>query len=121
MGNPKIKFSHTYTKLAGKEGKPVTHAMLIAALSIHMDQLTKEFYDYDTDNGKYNLKFDSLYMMLIFKKPLGDLFTTLRPQYNRMQGDKLPYYRGLIGQVFEIVITEEVPPVQNRIQTPNPR
>lgn len=111
---PKIKFSHCYNKLLGdphEPNQPVTHAMLLQVISIAYEDLSKEFLAYDTDNGKYELKFDTLYMMLIFKKPLGDLFTTLRTQYGPVRGykpeNKLPYYQGLVGKVFEIVITEK--------------
>jgi hypothetical protein len=41
--------------------------------------------------------------MLIFQKPFGDLFTTVRPMHGRF-GNKQTYYEGMIGQEFEIII-----------------
>jgi hypothetical protein len=107
---PKIKFSHCYNKLLiPGTMEPVQHATLLQVISVPLDHLSKEFLAYDTDNGKYALKYDSLYMMLIFKKPLGDLFTTLRTQfgpvgYRQKPENKLPYYQSLVGKVFEVVI-----------------
>lgn len=107
---PKIKFSHCYNKLKDPIcGFPTHHAKLLQVISIAHEQLTKEFVDYDTDNGKYQLKHDTLYMMLIFKKENGDLFTTLRTQFGPIghgqpPQNKLPYYQSLVGKTFEVVI-----------------
>ena len=100
-----IKFSHAYTKLKYDDGSVARTATLLQVISITLDQLSKEFIDYDTDKGIYKLTYSTLYMMLIFQKPDGNIFTTLRPQFNQM-GNKMPYYLGLVGKEFDLVITE---------------
>lgn len=77
--------------------------VLLQVISIHIDQLSKPFIDYDTDNGTYKLEHQSLYLMLIFQKAKGDIFTTLRPQWNRF-GNKLDYYQGLVGKEFNVEV-----------------
>lgn len=104
----KIKFSHAYTKLL-HEGEPVKEAKLLLVVQVRIEDITesKDFLNYDTDNGKYNLMYSSLYAMLLFQKPSGDVFTTVRPAYGRY-GNKYEYYKKFIGQVFDVVITTEV-------------
>lgn len=99
-----IKFSHAYSKLEA-HGKTITAAVLLQVISVTLDQLSKEFIDYDTDNGRYKLVYDTLYLMLIFRKPDGNIFTTLRPQFNQF-GNKMPYYQGLVGKELSIIINE---------------
>lgn len=108
MAKPRIKFSHAYKKLEDSQGNPIRNAKLLLALPVQMESISdaKDFLSYDTDN-KYKIPFSSWYVMLLFQKPFGDLFTTVRPMFSKM-GNKQKYYEGLVGQEFDIVITEEV-------------
>lgn len=108
---PKIKFSHLYLKLR-EEGKPypVKHATLLQVIPVEISTLSKEFINYDTDYGKYKLPFQGQYLMLIFQKHSGDLFTTLRSQfsYNKLSHkteNKYNYYAALVGRQFTVEIT----------------
>jgi hypothetical protein len=113
-----IKFSHIYKKLIGTDGQVIKSAKLLLALPVQMESISraKDFIDYDTDNGKYTLSFQTFYLLLVFQKPSGDLFTTCRPLYGssgkKPKGSfhppivsKQKYYEGLIGHQFEVVIT----------------
>jgi hypothetical protein len=103
----KIKFSHAYKKLLGTDGQPIKTAKLLLVLTVPMESLSdaKEFIDYDTDNGKYKITFSTFYLLLIFQKPSGDLFTTVRPQFGRF-GSKKMYYESLVGKDIQIVLNE---------------
>lgn len=109
MAKPRIKFSHSYKKLQDAQGNPIKNAKLLLVLPVQMESLSdaKDFLAYDTDNNKYTIPFSTWYVILIFQKPFGDLFTTVRPMFGRF-GNKQKYYEPLIGQEFDIVITEEV-------------
>lgn len=83
---------------------------------MEMISQAKDFLEYDTthESGKYALGFQSYYLLLIFQKPFGDLFTTVRPMYGAYDRrsksqqqtiSKQKYYEGLIGQEFDIIIT----------------
>jgi hypothetical protein len=61
--------------------------------------------DYDTENGKNRLSHEAFYLLLIFQKPDGDLFTDVRPQWSQY-GNKQKYYEDLIGHQFQIEIKE---------------
>lgn len=97
------------------EGKPIRTATLLLVLYVPMEELTqaKQFIEYDTDNV-YKIPFDSYYLLLIFQKPNGDLFTTVRPSsrnkyafgFNAKYKSKLDYYRELVGQEFNILINQ---------------
>lgn len=104
-----IKFSHLYNKLKDVEGKPIKKAKLLLVISVTNDSIRtmKDFLEYDTDNGKYIIPYASWYLLLIFLKPNGDLFTTVRPQWNNV-GDKKPYYDSLIGQELDIIINPKL-------------
>lgn len=110
-----IKFSHSYRKLCDvATGKPVKEAVLLTAIPVPIEGLSKDFLNYDTDFGKYELPRQGFYLMLIFQKPNGEIFTTLRTQfaYSKVAGktqNKLDYYQPLAGRVFQIVITENTP------------
>lgn len=108
MAKLKIKFSHTYKKLQDEQGNTIKNAKLLLAVPVQMESISqaKDFLAYDTDN-KYMIPFSSWYVMLLFQKPFGDLFTTVRPMFSKF-GNKHKYYEGLIGQEFDIVITQEV-------------
>lgn len=43
-----------------------------------LESLSQEFKDYDTDDGLFTLPESGDYLLLIFLKQSGDLFTTLR-------------------------------------------
>lgn len=101
---PSIKFSHYYKKLSDALG-PIKTAVLLQVVPVEIGTLSTEFLNYDTDNGAYKLAFSGWYLMLIFQKPSGDLFTTLRPQFNKF-GNKRPYYDALVGKEFDIIITQ---------------
>ena len=96
---PNIKFTHPYTKLKDVDGSVVSTSQLLQIVMVDLDNCSDELIAYDTDNGKYELQ-RNLYMMLIFKKPSVNLFTTLR----RYTPDKHTYYKKLVGQNFDIVI-----------------
>ena len=106
---PVIKFSHAYNKLLIDGRRLAVKVVLLQVVTIHIDQLSKPFIDYDTDNGTYKLEHQTTYLMLIFQKAKGDIFTTLRPQWNRF-GNKLDYYQGLVGKEFNVeVMSYSVP------------
>jgi hypothetical protein len=110
---PTIIFSHAYKKLM-LNGKPTQTATLLLVLNVPMGAIqdSKDFLEYDTDN-KFVLPYDTWYLVLIFKKSNGDLFTTVRPAsrnkmafgFNAKYKSKEEYYKGLIGQEFQIQIT----------------
>lgn len=103
---PSIKFSHLYHKLLSDLGEPIKTATLLQVLPIELEKLTKPFIEYDTDNGKYQLPYHGVYIILLFQKHAsdgGDLFTTVRPQFTRF-GNTQKYYESLCGFEFNIII-----------------
>lgn len=96
--SPVIKFSHNYRKLGGQ-----SQATLLAVLPVQLERLSREFRDYDTE-GVYRLPPTGNYLLLLFQRE-GGLFTTLRSSDAR----KIDYYKSLVGQVFDLVVT---PPAQ---------
>jgi hypothetical protein len=95
-----IKFSHNYNKLRGlKSGDQIR---LLQVINIKLENLTNGFLMYDTD-GIYPLPKKGEYLMLIFEKGLGDIFTTLR----RYTPDKNEYYKIHQGEYFDIIINTE--------------
>lgn len=100
-----IKFSHPYRKLF-LGGQLITRAKLLAVEQIKIEDMTAEFIEYDTDGGKYELPKRGKYLRLIFLKPGQDahLFTTLRSD----RPGKLEYYTDKIGELFEVVLTENM-------------
>jgi hypothetical protein len=106
---PEIKFSHVYNKLLDANGQPVKTARLLLVTVISLEELNaaKHFYEYDTDNGKYKIPYSDHYLLLLFQKPDGSLFTTVRNRYNPKFYKNLPackdnYYRALVNQEFNI-------------------
>jgi hypothetical protein len=101
-----IKFSHTYQKLLDSHNDVIETAILLHVQWINLADLSVDFINYDTDNGKYKLPEKGSYLMLIFLKPHEDyitdlnLFTTLR----RQTPEKEKYYLSKIGQQFKIII-----------------
>lgn len=107
----KIKFSHEYLKLWGWRG---SSAMLLQVFKVHYKDLSVPFIHYDTGylagDPSYDLhteyyelpKTDLLVLIFGFIGSKG-AFTTIR----RWTPEKEKYYRGKVGQDFEIVLTEE--------------
>ena len=104
---PKIRFAHNYSKL--KDGFSATkRAKLLEVLEVRLENLSPELIKYDTRYGYgnyYKLPAKGDYLLLIFDKApfWGEIFTALR----RRSGRNLEYYRGLIGQVFEVEVEVE--------------
>lgn len=100
----KIKFSHRYSKLLNNL-EYITMATLLDVVKLNIEGMSKEFLDYDTDSGCFQLPKKGEFMMLIFKKyGTNHLFTTLR----RHTPDKYIYYHGAIGKVFDVEFIENV-------------
>ena len=104
---PRIRFVHNFSKL--KDGFFTTkRAKLLEVLEVRLENLSPELIKYDTRHNfkeYYELPAKGDYLMLIFEKApfWGEIFTTLR----RSKPQKLEYYRGLIGQVFEVDVEVE--------------
>ena len=95
-----IKFSHPYSKLIKHDNEYCNRVKLIEVINIKLEDLSKQFIDYDTDGGLFNLPKKGDYMMLVFSKDIcrQNIFTTLR----RRTPEKEKYYRSLIGQWLEV-------------------
>ncbi len=102
-----IKFSHPYRKLM-QSGSVINRAKLLSVTQVKIQDLTAEFLEYDTDNGRYKLPRSGNFIMLTFLKPSQqgecNLFTTLRPA----TPGKEDYYKTKIGQLFEVVLIENM-------------
>jgi hypothetical protein len=107
---PAINFSHYYTKMPEEFQK----SKLIEVLPIKLEDLSKDFLLYDTcflsegDDGEgdvayYPLPSKGNYMILLLLTEGGQLWTTIRSQWSK-HGNKLEYYRGAIGEIFECKI-----------------
>ena len=104
----KINFSHHYAKMpyGFQESK------LLDVLPIRLEDLSPDFLRYDTsylDGGEekqYQLPKSGNYMILLLQacSGAGPLWTTIRSQW---PPEKLEYYRGKRGEVFECRITEK--------------
>lgn len=103
----RINFSHKYNKMPfGFES-----SKLLDVLPVQLEDLSPEFLRYDTsylDGGEekqYALPKTGAYMILLLQagSGAGPLWTTIRSQW---PPEKLKYYRGHIGEVFECRITE---------------
>lgn len=95
----KIKFSHNYKKIAG-----ITEARLIEVINVNLQNLSKEFIEYDTENI-YKLPKTGNYMILIFHKECeanisSNIFTTIR----RRTDEKEKYYRENLGKIFAVEV-----------------
>lgn len=95
-----IKFSHRYSKLSGLDDN--NQVKLLQVINVKLENLSNSFLFYDTD-GVYQLPKKGDYLMLIFEKGLGDIFTTLR----RTTPEKEKYYRAYEGEFFTIKIMGE--------------
>ena len=102
-----IKFAHGYCKFpfGFQESK------LLDVLPVWLEDLSPEFLRYDTsylDGGEekqYQLPISGKYMILLLQanSGAGPIWTTIRSQW---PPEKLEYYRGKRGEVFECQITE---------------
>jgi len=103
---PQIKFSHKYQKILNSHNDVIETATLLQVSIINLEDLSKEFLNYDTDNGVYELPKRGKYLMLIFLKEHEDyttdlnLFTTLR----RHTPEKHSFYMSQIGKVFNVKV-----------------
>ena len=99
MTNHSIKFSHLYDKLKMACGPHPNGQIcwLLDVIPVHLENLSKAFIEFDTDNGKYPLPKKGQYLLLLFKGPLG-IFPTLR----RWTPAKEKYYREQITYNFTI-------------------
>ena len=104
---PKIKFSHNYPKLYGQ-----TSAVLLAVreLSFPKDR-NYELLEYDTSYpSPHGIDFyplpDGLFLQLIFVGNKHIPFCTIRSKYGGFRKNKKEYYESLVGQNFQIIITE---------------
>lgn len=95
-----IKFSHRYGKLRVGDGY-AQEVTLLDVLPIRLQDLSKEFLRYDTDNGLFKLPEKGMYLMLILMKPDFNICTTLR----REVGGKYGYYKSLVGQDLKVEYT----------------
>ena len=99
----KIRFSHIYQKLLDQHNDCIESAKLLDVQIINLENISQEFLNYDTDNGKYQLSGRGKHIMLFFLKPRedyvcsSDLFTSIR----RWSEEKEKYYRGLIGKSLD--------------------
>ena len=94
----KIKFSHYYGKL--HQVPLITQAKLLETIQVKLEDLSPAFLAYDTDNGKYKLPVQGLYIMLIFEKKNSNIFTTIR----RFTPQKYEYFSSKRGEKFKIEI-----------------
>ncbi len=105
-----IKFSHYYKKLINlgmhNEISYPCKVTLLDVIPVNLEDLSKEFKDYDTDYGAYKLPAKGKYLMLIFRKSDNDIFTTLRAVYSSKGLDKVKYYRDAIGKEFDVEYAE---------------
>lgn len=96
-----------YKKLVDVDGNPIRTAKLLLVSVIPMEDLSlgHDFLRYDTDD-LYTISFSEFYLLLIFLRPDGEIFTTVRPRHTGgpQNYNKEQYYRSLIGQDFEVVI-----------------
>ena len=103
-----IKFSHVYQKFIGIDYKEGVKLIEVVPTSYHY--LSPHFIEYDTryenpeDNAPryYDLPKDKL-IILIFQDTKGSIFTTIR----RYTNEKFSYYKGCIGEVFNVVFRGE--------------
>jgi len=99
-----IKFCQKYPKLRllgmhNEIGYPC-EVKLLQVMKIKLESLSKDFLDYDTDNGKYVLPKKGNYLMLIFQKSEDSIFTTLR----KYSPEKFDHYSRHVGEQFKLTI-----------------
>lgn len=105
-----IGFSHRYLKM--KDG--FEQSTLLDVLPVRLENLSIRFLEYDTvyidENGNhehYPLPAKGDYMILVLQNHTidydGVMWTTIRSQWGK-SGNKLEYYQGAIGEIFECKI-----------------
>lgn len=99
-----IKFSHTYFKMPFAPGAGV-RALLVQVLRVKRADLAPEFIRYDTeyragDGGTEQYPLTAREYLLLLLVTNGRLWTTLRS----WDKEKEKYYRGLVGEQFDIVV-----------------
>lgn len=114
----KITFSHIYPKLWGQKTAKLLAVELLSAKEV---QENKDLLEYDTrystekSIAMQDKEFDDYYplpksdnlIQLVFLGDKGIPFCTIRSAYMKIGyklGNKLDYYKGLIGEEFEIDI-----------------
>ncbi len=102
-----ISFDKEYLKLLDRDGFLIEKAKLLLVLPIPQDQLilAKDFIEIDEEAS--GLRFETLYIILLFQKPNGELFTSVRTAFGKSFKkvvNKKQYYESLIGQDLEIKI-----------------
>lgn len=100
-----IKFSHKYSKLEDSVNHTYTSkSILLDVVIVNLKDLSKDFLDYDTDKGLFELPKTGKYMLLIFRKACtNNLFTTLRIWSKENESR----YRSGIGMWFDIEFKQE--------------
>ena len=113
-----IKFSHIYPKLHGQTKAELLDIKTLDAKDV---QANKGLLEYDTRysdeelpglNKYYSLPKSGELIQLIFLGDKGIPFCTIRPRWRYDRGenrkvDKVGYYVGKIGEMFDIVIKKE--------------
>ena len=102
MNIPTIKFNHPYLKLENKDGFITKQAALLQMLPIDIHDLSDVFREYDTEL-KYHLPDVGRYLLLIFRRTDGEIFTTLRKNTDK---NSIFYYQHT-GKIFDIEIVED--------------
>ena len=95
-----IKFSHQYEKMPRADC-----ASLLQVFKIHYKDLSEFFIHYDTQIYNSSLRYDlpkTDLIVLLLRSPMGAIWTTVR----RWTPQKEIYYRGIMGQMVQIKITE---------------
>lgn len=96
-----IKFSHKYYKLHNFDCLS-KKLQLLDVVNIKLEDMSKEFLDYDTEKGTFPLPKKGDYMMLIFLKDNVYQGTNLMTTLRRRTPEKEKYYRENIGQWFDV-------------------
>ncbi len=108
---PKIKFPRICKKLTDTNCELIKTAKLLLVSVIPMEDITfsSDFIKYETENVS-PIPFSQFFLLLIFLRPDGEIFTTVRPRhgsdllFKQTKVTKEQYYRSLIGEDFQIVI-----------------
>lgn len=101
---PMIKFSKVWKKLQGEDG-PIKTAILLEVFQANLNNLSRQFLAFDTD-GNPDYFEPGFYLVLLFQKPDGSVFTTIRSAKTsrKMNVNKTDYYAQMRGTEFEVVI-----------------
>jgi len=94
-----IIFSHKYKKLLTGSNLLPVNVRLLQVFIILKSDLTSNFLEYDTENI-FKLPETDKFLLLIFKKPGANIFTTIR-SYN--EGKEL-FYKSKVGEFFKVIL-----------------